>query len=185
MKVKNIIASALKLLSRNDIAEKLLLGGELNDEENEVLTTLLFCYNAVENEVALNYVSLTVTENVRSSMGEFYYSTFTHTPYRIKRVLSDGKEIKYETCPKFIKADTEVATVTYDYAPLKKTIDDSSEFDIGVGEMLLAFGTAAEFSVIAGEIEAADMFESKYKEQLDIVRSSGRTSGYLPPRRWV
>lgn len=185
MKVKDILVSALKLLSRNDIAEKLGSDGELTAEENETLNTLLFCYNAVENEIALNYVSLTHTETIQSSTGEFFYVVFTHMPYRIKKVVADGKEIKFEVNARYMYADTKVATVTYDYAPTKKNLEGTSDFGMCVGEMLLAYGTCAEFCVISGEIEAADIFESKYRCELDIVRSSGRTSGYLPPRRWV
>lgn len=185
MKVKDILISALKLISRSDIADKLESNGELTAEESETLNTLLFCYNAVENEVALNYVSLTFTETISSSTGEFFFSVFTHMPYRIKKVISDGKEISFETNARYMYADTNKATITYDYAPTKKSVDMNSEFGMLVGEMLLAYGTAAEYCVISGEIEAADIFESKYRSELDVVRSSGRTSGYLPPRRWV
>ncbi|MDE5943749.1 MAG: hypothetical protein K2H30_06055 [Clostridia bacterium] len=186
MKVKDIIVTTLKILGRNSLAEKLAAGGELDGGEKDTVNTLVHCFNAVEDEVARSYIPLCAEQTVISYSGEFYYTLLEHTPVRINSVLSDGEAVSFKLYPEFIKADATKAVVQYDYAPAVKDIDGVSEFNCAVGVYLFACGAAAEFCLINGEIQAAEIWESKYRQEIEgVQRKSVTTGGYIPPRRWV
>ncbi|MDE6598130.1 MAG: hypothetical protein K2K60_05790, partial [Clostridia bacterium] len=182
----DIIISALKILGRADLAQKLTGSGELTTEESEKINTLLYCYNAVEDEVARCYIPLSARQNLTGANGQFYYSNFVHAPVKIKRVTSGGKRIAYEMFPLYLKADATEICVEYEYSPRKKVLEEGCEFFDGVGEHLFACGTAAEYCLINGEVEAAALWESKYRQCIDEAQSKLLpVSGYIPPRRWV
>ena len=186
MTVKDIIISALKNLGRAELSGKLEKSLTLSAEENDTVNTLLYCYNAVEDEVARAYIPLTASEKISGKDGEFYYARFMRAPVKIKRVTVDGKRIAYEKYPLYIKADADEICVEYEYSPCKKTLDAASEFPDGTGEYLFACGTAAEYCLINGEVEAAALWESKYRQCIDGAQAKlSPPSGYIPPRRWV
>ena len=187
MKVKDIVVTALKILGRNLLAEKLVEGGDLDAGERDTVNTLVHCFNAVEDEVARSYIPLCAEQVLHSYYGEFSFALFEHTPVRITAVKAGGEEIDYKIFPEYLKADAERVSVEYDYAPAVKDIDGVSEFNCAVGAYLFACGAAAEYCLINGEIQAAEIWESKYRQEIERVQKSRTVSsgGYIPPRRWV
>lgn len=185
MRVKDIIISALKVLGRLELAEKLSAGVEFTAEESEKINTLLYCYNAVEDEVARCYIPLYACDTLTGDGGEFYYLSFTHAPVKIKRVTSGGENIDYKRFPLFLRADAAEICVEYEYSPRKKDLGDGCEFPDGAGEHLFVCGTAAEYCLVNGEVEAAALWESKYRRCIDEAQGRTASAGYIPPRRWI
>ena len=185
MKVKDVIISALHMLGRNDIADALSNGNALDKEATDTVDTLLYCFNATEDEVARKYLPLKCTDTVISVDGKYKYSIFLHSPIKFTRVLVDGKDAEYETFPKYMLVNSNRITVEFEYAPSKKKIDDDSEYGAEVGETLLALGAAAEYCLINGEIEMAELWEAKYRKQIDLAQKSLPCGGTIPPRRWI
>ena len=187
MKVKDIIASALEILGRDSLAQKLKSGVETTAEESELLNVLLYCFNAVEDEVARCYIPLSARENMTSRNGEYYYLGFIHAPVRIKCVTANGKKINYEKFPLYMVADAAEICVEYEYSPRKKTMEGTCEFSDGTGEYLFACGAAAEYCLINGETKAAALWESKYRKCIEDAQKMlmPESAGYIPPRRWV
>ncbi len=185
MLVKDVIISALNILARTDLSEALSEGGIPEGEGGETVETLLYCFNAVEDELARRYVPLSAKEELRSYLGKFKYSDFSHSPVKIKRVLVGGKEADYEQTPQYIAVNADTVTIEYEYAPSKKTLDGTSDFKTEVGERLMALGMAAEYCLINGEIEASELWEKKYRERIDEVQRALPSGGNIPPRRWV
>ena len=185
MKVKDVIISALHMLGRNDIADSLSKGSALDREATETVDTLLYCFNAVEDEVARKYLPLKCTDTVISIDGKYEYSIFLHSPVKILRVLVDGKDAEYELFPQYIYVNSRRITIEFEYAPSKKKIGDDSDFGAEVGETLLALGAAAEYCLINGEIERAELWEAKYKKEIDGTQKKLPSGGTIPPRRWV
>lgn len=183
MKVKDVIASALTLLGRADIVSA--LNGELSAEGQELVNTLMYCFNAVEDELARKYIPLTAKEDRYSGTGKFNYSGFLHCPVKIKSVTVRGEAVKYEVFTQYMTAEAGAVTVEYEYAPSRKTIDGDSDYGEEVGEYLLALGIAAEYSLINGEAEMAEKWEKKYRAQLDSVQRALPACRNIPPRRWV
>ncbi len=185
MKVKDVILSALSVLGRRDIAALLKAGGTLTAGDAEVVETLLYCFNATEDELARKYFPLVCTDTVISSNGEFNYTIFLHAPVKINKVIADGKEVEFELFPKFMRVDAKKITVEFEYAPAKKTIDGDSDFGSEVGEYLLALGSVAEYCLINGETEAAEIWEEKYRRHIDGAQKRLPSGGTIPPRRWI
>lgn len=196
MIVKDVIISALKILGRSGLAAELNAGSTLSAEDNETVETLLYCFNATEDEVARNYVPLTSCEMFTSVTEKFLLFLFKHPPVRVVRVVSEGEEIPFEVYSDHVYAQAFRVYIDYEYAPAKKELSDFGSFGDEVSENVFVYGTVAEYCLINGEIEAADMWESKYRQAVDMVQqrlastkkegaaklSSG---GYIPPRRWV
>ena len=55
MLVREVIASALILLGRAELASALASGAGA-EEEKDLTDTLLYCFNAVENEIARKFI---------------------------------------------------------------------------------------------------------------------------------
>lgn len=186
MKVKNVIASALRLIGRTELIDDLTNPGKSGMEDSEeVKSTLLYCFNAVEDELARKYIPLIAREEIRSPDNRFFYSTFSHNPVKIRRVTADGERIPFEVFTLYMYAEARKIVVEYEYAPSEKGIDNVSDFGDEVGEYLIALGMAAEYTVINGETEMADRWEKRYRAQLDSVQRALPVCANIPPRRWI
>ena len=186
MKVKDVIASALRLIGRAELIDD-ISSPTLSDYEDaaEVISTLLYCFNAVEDELSRKYIPLVTSEEMLSPDTKFPYSDFQHYPLRIKRVTVDGRGVGFEVFHRYLQVDAKKIVTEYEYVPKRKKVDDESDYGDDVGEYLIALGIASEFSVINGEAEMADIWEKRYREQLDRVQRSLRVCASIPPRRWV
>ncbi len=185
MLVKDVIISALNILGRLDLVKMLSDSVVSEGEGEETVNILLYCFNAVEDELARRYIPLNEKEELRSYTGKFKYTDFAHSPVKIKRVLVGGEQADYELTTQYIAVNADTITVEYEYAPSKKVIEGSSDFKTEVGERLMALGIAAEFCLINGEIEASELWEKKYRERIDEVQRALPAGGNIPPRRWV
>ncbi len=185
MKVKDVIISALNILGRSGLAASLADGDELTAEERETVDTLLYCFNATEDEVARNYMPLFAREELSSPDGEYFYASFINPPVKIKRVTAAGAAAEYELFPQYMAVNAKKITVEYEYAPSKKRLEGSSDFGGEVGEYLLALGAASEYCLINGEIEEAELWENKYRREIDRAQRKLPSCGSVPPRRWV
>lgn len=196
MNVKDIIISVLKIIGRADIAAAVKGGETLSAQDSETVETLLYCFNATEDEIARNYVPLKSCEVFTSTNDKFLLFIFKHTPVRILRVRSEGKEIPFGVFPEYVYAQAFEVYIDYEYLPSKKQLADKSSYSDEVGENVLVYGTVAEYCLINGEIEAADVWESKYRSAVDAAQNrlaEGKDTedkklaagGYIPPRRWV
>ena len=81
MLVREVIASALILLGRAELASALASGAGA-EEEKDLTDTLLYCFNAVENEIARNYIPLVYREELLSKNNKFLYTSFSNTSMR-------------------------------------------------------------------------------------------------------
>lgn len=199
---------ALKYLCRDDLLEKLNAQAEEVEEaedgeeveesaesaeiaagptyaEDEI-QTLLYCVNAVEDELARYYFPLKKSEALQSATGEYPFESFEKRPLRILGVTADGKKTEFESLIGGIRCDKTEICVQYEYSPYKKDLDGESEYDgVTVGANLIAKGAASEFCLIRGETSCAELWESKYRQEIDLAQKSCKTGCAVPPRRWV
>lgn len=186
MKVKDIIVGALRLLGRDDLAETLAANGTAEGEGGDVVQTLLYCFNAVEDELARYYFPLVANEELRAEAGKIGYTAFSYAPVKIIGVTAEGKPVKFSVQPLYLCVDADSVSVEYWYTPQSRTMEGDSAFDgAEVGERLVAAGCAAEYCLIHGESLAAKLWEGKYREAIDKARLTHRRARALPPRRWV
>lgn len=185
MKVKDIIASALNLLGRADLVFALSSVSNADKEGQELIGTLLYCFNAVEDELARHYIPLIAREEMSSPDTLFYYNTFGHNPVNIKRVTVDGEKAAFEIFATYMTVNAKKITVEYEFAPARKELGGDSDYGGEVGEYLIALGMASEYCCINGEAELASMWENKYRERLDKLQRTLPACEKIPPRRWV
>lgn len=186
MRVKDVIIASLGLLGKGDIACKLINGNAaLDTGEQEVVDTLLYCFNAAEDEVSRKYVPLIYSEKIKSDDGIYDYVKFVRAPVRIRRVYSDGVSIPFKVFPQYLSSQAGTVTVEYEYSPVKKKLQDLSDYGSEVGEYLFALGAASEYCLINGEIEMSGLWESKYRSAIDGVQARLPVCKNIPPRRWV
>lgn len=186
MKVTDVIIDALRLVGREDLAELVGDGGTAEGEGAEVVRTLLYCYNAVEDELARFYFPLVFREEKTAAEGKISYSDLTYRPVRIVGVTVDGRAEKFRTEAQYIEVNADKAVVEYWYAPEAKELGGDSAYDGSeVGERLVAAGCAAEYCLLNGESVAAELWEGKYREAIDKARKTHRRARAIPPRRWV
>ena len=186
MKVKDVVCAALRFVGREDVASSLSAGSELSGEAAQAAQTMLFCFNAAEDEVARMYFPLKAEQTLSSSSGMYDYGDFSRPPVKIKRVTDGKKNLKFELFPQYMRVDCKKITVSYTYSPNRKTMEEESEYSaLAVGETLLAYGAAAEYLLINGEAEASAEYEKKYRGAIDSARGNAPISELPPPRLWV
>lgn len=189
MTIKEVIIGALRRIGREDIAQDMEDGGEPLGENAEVVSTLLYCVNATEDELARYYFPLKYTQTVTSHDNVFPFSQFHRTPVRILGVKSGGKDIKYgiygNGIDSGISAEAEEIEVTYHYTPQKKELEDDSEYGCLSDGNITGLGAASEYCLLMGETGLAKMWEERYRDAIDRARSKWHWSAHIPPRRWI
>lgn len=186
MKVKDIIIRAMRFIGREDLAVKLENSQPLYGDDAETENTLLYCVNAVEDELARNYFVLQHSELLYSVNGKYPYTSFTHIPVKILNVYRDGKAADYNVQYEYLECAENKITVEYRYVPQKKTLSGDSGFDgLTVSEKLIASGAASEYYLINGAMQESELWESKYREEIDRAQRKLGKKNDIPPRRWV
>lgn len=186
MTVKEIIRDALYLLGRVDVAEKYESDYVTDNEGQRVIKTLLYCFNAVQDELARAYFPLKKTEIAQSLNGEIKVSALSEKPIRVLNVLGANGTVDWRIFPDHISVKSGQVTVEYEYCPDKKSENEVVVFGDGaVGAVMVSYGMVAEYCLINGEIENANAWEEKYRREIDNALSSQKVKGRIPPRRWV
>ena len=186
MRVLDIIGFALALLGRRGLIPYISDPSKAPDEDaGEVIETLLYCFNAVENELARKYIPLVFREEMSSANNKFYFEDFEYYPVKIRKVTADGKKVTFDVLTGYMEVKAKKIVVEYEYVPSRKTLNSDSDYGRDVGEYLIALGIASEYAVINGEAEMADMWEKAYREQLDGVQRALPVCAHIPPRRWT
>jgi hypothetical protein len=184
MKVNEVIADALKLVGRQDIAE--VVDADHDDEAARQISTMLFCFNAVVDELARGYFPIKTQENFTSSNKKYAISGFTYMPIRIVNVYYGKKAIEWDIYPAYLQCDYNSITIEYEYVPAKSSMGETFTYpDYAVGQYLLTCGMAAEYLLICGELNGSSAWESKYRQEIDRILSCRPINGRVPPRRWL
>ena len=189
MTVKEVIIQAAGCLGREDLIEALNKSSALlSKEEEQEISSLLRCYNFVENEVALDYLALKKEESVTVSENKIAYSMLSAAPVNIRKVVCGGYVQRFAVYPAYIcLPDGWVgkANVVYDYIPSTKSLTSISEFtDKGVSERLLAYGVSAQYCLVNGETGRAAVWDKKFRDALRAKNLLRRTVS-VRSRRWV
>jgi hypothetical protein len=181
MTVKEILDDAMRLTGRDELDGQ---GSEGN--ESKVKYAMLFCLNAVIDELARGYFPIRKREELTSDTGRYDFSNFAERPVKIVKVTSGAKKIGWHIYPEYFICDKQNVTVEYEYVPNKLTEDDEFDYpDVQVSFRLVEYGIAAEYMLICGEVESAAMWEQKYRQEIDRLLSLRTVRERIPPRRWL
>lgn len=184
MTVKEVVALAAANLGDSALAAEIeALSGEPTGE----VSSLVRCYNLVENEVALDYFPLRREETLKIKGGKLAYTAFANPPVDILRVTDKyGSSLAFRAYPDYLALpDTsDMVVVKYAYAPSNKKISDESTFSGRVSARLLAYGVCMEYCLSQEKFEEALMWESRYRAALraaDVTRRPLKVRA----RRWA
>ena len=186
MTVKEVIALAAGCLGREELVSA-LDKEEVSEEEKLEFDAFLRAYNFVENEVALDYFPLKKEELFAPVEHKVSYTRFSSAPVDVLKVTDgNGRTVEFEIRPTHIYLPEEqgVVSVTYSYAPVQKSIEDSSEFSGKISARLLAYGVASEFSLVCARYQEAAMWEKRFRDALKCANLCRRKLS-MSSRRWV
>ncbi len=147
--------------------------------------TLLQCYNVVENELALDYLPLTMEDEVETQTGTVDFSALSCKAVRILRV-TDGNDVavKYRIFPNYLKTQPGKLKILYVYSPREKELGDECECALTASKRMLAFGIAAEYCLRMGMYEEADVWNKKYKGAIEAAYKAAPCKR-ISSRRWI
>ena len=144
MKVKEVINKCEELLAVESTKE-----------------CLLYCFNLVENELALDYLPLYATQYCNSNMVN--YTEFEYNPIRIV-----GCNCKFRIYPTYIESQEIMTEIKYTYVPNNKELYDECSYNQNVLDCL-AYGTIAEYFIQQGFYEEAAAWNKKYKKEIELL----------------
>lgn len=177
--VKEVVKTAAGLIGADDLAKE-----ADGVPRSEGLLLLIRCFDLVENEIALDYFPLKRRERFAPSEGKIEYARFSKPPVGILSVTDGSGLLPFELFPDHIglRAQGEV-DVTYQYAPVAKTIEEESDLAGRVSVRMLAYGVAAEYLLATARYTEASSFDRKYREALAAANMTRRRIA-LRARRW-
>ena len=187
MKVKEIVSLALVFLDKEDLLDFKPFGEEevIPELEGKEIDHLLKCFNLVYNEVATAYLPLLKEEKVVFKNGVLPFDGLSKSLIEVKKLFSNGKNIKYKIFEDGIHANVKEAVITYSYLPDELGFEsDVFLFGGKLPYRVLAYGLCFEYSVLAGLFDDANLWEGRYKDGLKLACSK-KSDIVIPARRWL
>ncbi len=185
MTVKEVITEAMRLVGRDDVADA-MEKGEFTADQLRLKRAFLTYFNAVRDELARGYFPLDAQEEMYSESKIFPFAEFDKAPIKIKRVTDGEKAVGWRIFPNYLMAEAEKIVVYYEYAP--EQLGETDEFSypsFDVRARLVEYGVAAEYSLVAGDAAASSVWESKYRNEIELLMAKSNVGGRIPPRRWI
>jgi hypothetical protein len=123
---------------------------------------LLECFNLVENELAQVYLPLYATHYCDANVVK--YSDFEYRPIRIVSC-----NCKFKLYPDYIESQDTITEINYAYTPNNKGLYDECSYN-DTCEKCLTYGVIAEYLLSQGFYEEADVWNRKYKKEIELLR---------------
>lgn len=189
MKVKDILETTLVFLGKHELlltsAFDEDITKELTDAQSKEIGFLVRCFNLIYKEVSADYLPLLYDEKIEFNQGKFELSNLTQNILDIFKLCDDDENnISYKLFPSYIKANAEIANITYSYIPENLNLDD--EVVLFGGKILpqvLSYGIAREYCLISGDHKEADIWEKRFKDGI-FVEMRRKSQIKIKPRRW-
>jgi hypothetical protein len=182
--VNDAILSAATELGIIDEVQAYLENGV--EDGREITERLLYCFNTIENELALDYFPLKTEVEVETEMGVVHFSGLDKKVVRILKVEDEwGNDVPFKIFPEYIKTQISgKVKMTYAYIPNKKELGEQSDFTLYASTRLFSYGMAAQYTLQNGSFEENAIWEKKYKDA--IKRTYRLYEGkVIRSRRWV
>ncbi len=184
MKVRNVLALAAANLGREDL---IAMVNDCAGAPSGELSSLLRCYNLVENEIALDYFPLRWEEILPISCGEIPYEAFAYAPVEVLSAEEDGRRLGFALSASALRVEgarTDRVKVRYLYSPAEKGWEDDCAFPEKISARLLSFGVCSEYCLTNGKFGEAAMWEKKFREALRAANVL-RKKLSVRSRRWA
>lgn len=185
MTVIEIICETMRLTGRTAAADS-IENGKPTDEAVRLKRALLTYLNAVLDELARGYFPLDTEEQMSAEDGVYRFAAFLKAPVKINRVTDGKNAVEWHIYPDYLIADGKNITVYYEYLP--PVLEEGDEFFypvFAVGPRLVEYGMAAEYFLVAGDGEAYNAWENRYRAEIEMLLSRSSVRQRIPPRRWI
>lgn len=181
MTVREILSIACKMLSKNDLSDKIENEQELTEEENELVETLINCLNLTQWEICTEYVPIIFKEKISSDDGKFDIAFLSKKlAYILSMKDKYGCNLKYKIHGDMLMFDGE-AIIEYCYVPKEVSLDSKLEFVLP--ERTICFGIIKEYYFSQDFISEASVYEEKFKNSL-LIFSRKHSEIKIPKRIW-
>ena len=132
----------------------------------------------------MDFFPLIEEEEFDTSTGVLEYIDFGYPAIRVFSVVDEkGENLQFKLFLNRLETKVGRIKVKYSYAPEEKDMDSDSDYEMRF-KRIFVYGMAAEYSLVEGELEAANAWDKKYK--------AGIAAMYQPPqgkrmkeRRWM
>ena len=175
--IKDIIKLSATFLGLSDVIEYLKdTSNTPSNETTEKIEDLILFTNYVIREITKSYFPLSHTEETISNEScEINFSSLSKTAIAIKSIKNSlNQSVTFNLYPNFIKVGFPLSkyTITYNYIPAKiQNLEDSLDLPLGLGFETISYGVASEYALSRLLYNEADMWESKFKNSLENIKS--------------
>lgn len=187
MTVKDVLKTTALVLGREDVCNYLENPStDVGEDTLSTINVLVRLLNLVVSELSGTYIPLAKTEDITPIDNKIYFSELSENALKIKKVLSPlGKEIAFSFYPEYIVVNSgSTVSVQYEYLPANLDLEDKVGYsESQVPKRVLAYGTAAEFSITEGSFSKAVMWHERYVEEIKSICFSGNSQ--IKQRSWV
>lgn len=175
---KEILKLSATLLGLEDVVT--FLNQSSNDTPNteilEKINELIVFTNYIVREVTKDYYPLSYDEKVRSDdQCQIYFNKLSKNAIAIKDIKNDSKlSVTFNLYPEYIKVGSPNAnySILYNYVP--ECIQSYSQpftLPLGLDYFVICYGVASEYALSKLLYGEADMWESKFKNALENIKS--------------
>lgn len=168
MKIRDIIETTATFLGREDMITYLKSNLSNNQTMEKEINVFARAANLVINELATEYVPLKTTEICQSQNGQILYTSLLETPLDILNVYDafDNK-VAFKTTSLYVKTKPEAVRIEYTYIPDSASVNEEIAYrEKDVPLRVIAYGTAAEISLIEGKFDEATIWDKRFKESI-------------------
>ena len=186
MKAIEIIKLACDFTGNDELAVKLdQEGSVLSNNEKKVVSTLLKCFNLVQNEVACQYIPLVAFQDVMTNDFKVDYSNFDKKPIAIISAKDKfGRNLRFKAFPEYMVVFSGKAKVKYHYMPQEISSIDSDIEEPLLPMRIYAYGVAREYFLLQNLSDDADIWEVRFKDSLSVFARK-KQDVKMPCRRWL
>jgi hypothetical protein len=171
MTVRDILKESALLMGEESLAIKIEQKKESEDEEiNRKVNLLLTSYNAVQNDIALNYQPLETSVEVKDK--SIAIESLNPYPIKILAVYDEnGNKIPFKVDDGIVYAKSKCAKIRYNYIPKDCGIeDDFAYLNQSVGKWAFTYGVSAQYCLSEGRYEESANWESRYRQISNVMK---------------
>ena len=169
MKVRELLTGVAKILEDEELALAISTSTENQTPSVKVKAErLLYAFNLVISDVALNYLAPTFTENI---VGKFFnIENLSKVCKKIVGIYDQNENpISYKIVGEKVEVGKSNCVVTYEYIPKNKGFDDDFEYQNKmVSERAFCYGVLAEYCLFTSRFEEAENWESKFRQAIEV-----------------
>ena len=192
MTTNNIIELVASYLQLDDVLLYLEdMTGEHADSVIKTYNSLKTCVGTVYSQIASDLLPLITLEDIVCTDSRFDISALSKRVIDIVSIVESEGKVDFKVYPTYVlcelASDSPITlSVKYTYLPDFPDIatTDLEDFYGKMTPRTFAYGVAAEYSLISGMYEEANIWDKRFKESVLAVYHKKREMK-IPPRRWL